>query len=129
MPVEIQLPEDCLQHLSTPAVQALHTAVQQHVRDLINEASRLEAAGRAADADPEITATNVTDAALLLRRGYRQQKKKVWTVVMHVASPVIGLTAGFLFDMQLLQSPLVVVILALLTATLAVTTLLPLVKE
>jgi hypothetical protein len=114
--------------LELQTTQALERAVAQYEADLLAEAQRLEAAQNTSGS-AQVTATNVTDAALILRRGYRRPRKPRWVIAVQLVSTLGGFIAGLFADAETLKAPhMMVIFLVIVTITL-LSTILALLRE
>ena len=118
MPLDLTVSDATTRCLNDQAKLAARECVEAYAGDVLKEAGRLEAASRATDGDPEITSSMVRDADLLLRRGYRQPRRKPWLVVAQILAPVGGVVTGFLGQADFLKKPN---LLALFVVTLTIT--------
>lgn len=124
--MEIDIPEDNLTGFNDKAREMLSTATSEFVEDLIQEANRLESSKNFTGDDPQITSNMVNDARVLIRRGVHQPKKSKGSKFLRVASAVLSLGVGIIYDSTLLQEALymlifiVVLTAAIITVTLSV---------
>jgi len=123
------VPDEDMTYLNQPAVAELQSSIERYCDELLKEASRLEATAKTTQGDPEITSSMIRDATLLLRRGYRRPKKKLWLIIAQVVAPVTGVVAGLLADMELLKEPLLLVAFVVFLSIASTSTVLVVVKE
>jgi hypothetical protein len=129
MPVQIELPDESLTHLNQQAQEECRRAVDRYAQDLLREAGRLEATGRTAAGNPEITSSMVKDADLLMRRGYARRPKGVVMTIAQVMAPVSGAITGLLADMQKLRDPGTLILFVFLLAFTITTTAVVVLKD
>jgi hypothetical protein len=129
MPLQIQISDDDIKYLNQPAQVELSSSVDKYVSELLQEASRLEAAGKTTTGDPEITSSMVKDATLLTKRGYRKPQKNAWHITLQVVASFSTLLTGLLFDFEKLKEPLMLAIFILVFSITLVTTTLVIAKE
>ena len=129
MPLQINVSDSDLQHLNNQAKQELRSSVEIHIRDLLGEARRLETTHHTAGSQPEITSSHVSDAALLLRRGYRPPRKPRWVVAIQIVAAVSTLLAGALLDFDTLKDPLMLIVFIVVLCIAIGTTVSVLLKE
>lgn len=116
MAIDINLPDDDVQHLNPPARQQLQANVEDYIDQLLEESSRLEAVQRTSEGDPEINSSMVKDAALLIGRGYQRQKKPGWLRACQIVATLSALLTGFVFDFERLKDPIMLVVFVLILA-------------
>lgn len=114
--MQINIPDDDLQHLNGPAQQQLQKHVNEYIDQLLHEASRLEATHRTTDGDPEINSSMVNDAAHLINRGYQKHKKPGRLTACQVVASLSALFVGLVFDFERLKDPVMFVVFILLLA-------------
>jgi hypothetical protein len=129
MAVEITVSDGTTQYLQGAAGTEFRKSVEKYACDLLREASRLEASGKATQGDPEITSTMVRDADLLLRKGYVRPAKKPLLIAAQMASPIAGFLTGLLGDMDLLKEPWTMVLFVVLLAVTITSTAIAVLKE
>jgi len=95
MPLEIQMPDQDVEHLNEPAKSEFRDCVAKFAHDLTEEASRLEAAIKTTPGNPEITSSMVRDAYILLKRGYKKPRKPWWLVASQIIASLATLSTGF----------------------------------
>jgi len=103
MPCEIPVADEDMRYLTDQAQEELLRLGKDYTRKLLKEASRLEAARRTHQGDPEITRTMLKDAALLLGRYPQKSKRPWWFILIQVVSSISVWVTGFLFDLDQLQ--------------------------
>lgn len=120
MPVHIELSDDEVKFLNENARQQVQVSVRKFAGELLEEASRLEAAGHTGQGDPQITSSMVSDANLLLRRGYARRKKHPMLIGAQVVALVGGFLTGLFADADKLKDTgNLVTFVILLTITIA----------
>lgn len=108
------------------AKSALTAASTRFTRDLVAEATRLEAGVGGDTQKPEITGKMVRDAETLLRMNQYQARPTIGTRLLRILAAVLPLLVGVLFDKESLSDSLyltgigVLFACAILTVTLAV---------
>ncbi len=97
--MDIDIPQENIKYLSQQAKVELTTTAKEYVSNLLAEASRLEAANREHNGQPEITRVNIKDADLLLRK-YPHKSNKSWgfTIIQVIASITTLLTGVLVPD-------------------------------
>ena len=94
--MDINISEDEIKHLSQQAKKELVEVTKGHVKQLLEEAFRLEAANREHTGQPEVTRVNIKDAAILMRR-YLTKTNKSWKfTIVQIFSSLTTLFAGIL---------------------------------
>ena len=129
MPLQIQISDDDIKYLNEPAEAELASCVEKYISELLQEASRLEAAGKTTTGDPEITSSMIKDAALLTKRGYRKAKKNAWHIALQIIAAASTLITGLLFDFEKLKQPIMLAVFILLFSIALITTTLVIAKE
>ena len=134
MPLQITIQDEDVRYLNEPAKTELLSAVTKHSEELLQEASRLEAAVKTTPGDPEITSSMVKDAALLLKRGYsphmRNNKLLCVQALAALSMLVTGIMANAVFaDPDRLKSPLALAAFFIVVITAITSTLLALFME
>jgi hypothetical protein len=120
MSLDLKAPGDAVDLLKGHAANQYCGAIERYAKDLLAEASRLEAANRGAAGHPEITSTMVGDADILLRRGYKKARRKPGLIVAQLVATVGSFLAGILADMDALKdSTVLVVFIVALAITIA----------
>ncbi|MDD5759591.1 MAG: hypothetical protein PHI06_10990 [Desulfobulbaceae bacterium] len=102
--MQIQIPEDSLNGFNDKAKEKLSEAATEFVGDLIEESNRIESSRNTTGNDPEITSSMVNDARVLIRRGLSQPKKGIGLKILRIASAILSLLVGVLYDSAKLQS-------------------------
>ncbi|WP_162603428.1 hypothetical protein [Rhodococcus oxybenzonivorans] len=82
-------------NLGQPAQQMLNKCVDQFKTDLLNEADRLEAAGNSASGVPEVTASHVHDANIMLRRKLTKPRRSKLTLALQLITVVAAALTGW----------------------------------
>ena len=107
MPTEIGLSDEDIKYLNEPAREQLRKHIDGYIDQLLIEASRLEAAHRTTDGNPEINSSMINDAAHLIRLGYHKHKKPRWLTALQIVSVTAALFTGIFFDLERLKDPVV----------------------
>ena len=124
--MQISVDEKALTGFNDPAKVELTKAANDFIEDLVKESNRIEATRNPASGNPQVTSSMVTDAAVLVRRGLAQPKKKLGGKIVRILSAVLSLAVGFTYDAAKLQDKtymlvfVVVVALAILAATISI---------
>jgi hypothetical protein len=129
MPLQITIPDDEIKYLNPPAITELEVSVRKFSDELLQESSRLEAASKTTNGNPEITSSMVKDATLLLRRGYRKPKKSWWLVVVQIVAVATTFVTGILADFDKLKEPNSMIAFIVFLSIAITTTVLVLFKE
>lgn len=116
MGLQVDIADKEIQYLNSPAQQELKKNIDKYVDQLLEEASRLEAVQRTTDGEPQITSSMVNDAAHLISRGYRKQRKPGWLTACQVVAMLSTLFTGLLFDFDRLKAPSILIGFVLLLA-------------
>lgn len=125
MAIDLNQNDGDLAGYSEQAKRQLAEEVRNYKSDLVDEASRIEAARGATDGHPEVTAGMVEEAAILLRRGLGPPKPRWGQKVLRVISAVLSLGVGIMYDGDNLQNSLymlgfiILVAAAILSVTIA----------
>ena len=127
--MQINIPDDDLKYLNTPAQQQLRKHIEDNIDQLLKEASRLEATHRTTGGDPEINSTMVNDAAHLIKRGYQKQKKPGWLTASQVVATLSAMLVGLVFNFDRLKDPLMLVVFIVLLAVAITFNVIVLMKE
>lgn len=118
LPVEIDLPDGIAQGLSPAARSKLDECVQGLARDIVDEASRMEANQRSNAGQPEITSTMIADAASWIRRGYVRPPPSPRARMIQLASASSAILTG-VFGTHLGETWGIVLFVVALTITIA----------
>ncbi|MFY0668754.1 MAG: hypothetical protein JXQ95_12045 [Alteromonas stellipolaris] len=102
--MDIKISENDLKGFNNQAKAKLSEATNEYIGDLIEESNRLESSRNTTGSDPEITSSMVNDARVLIRRGLTQPQKGMGLKILRVASAVLSLLVGVLYDSEKLQS-------------------------
>lgn len=129
MPIQIDIPDDDIEHLNAPAQSQVKQQVETYVDLLLAESSRIEAAQRTTSGDPEINSSMVKDAAHLISRGYQKHRRPAWLTACQVVASLTALFTGLLFDFDRLKDPLMLVVFVLLLAAAITFNVIVLMKE
>jgi len=127
--MQIDIPDEDVRYLNEPAKHVFVKSIESHSEELLAEANRLEAAGKSTGGDPEITSTNISDAALLVRRGYKKPKKSALAVFTQVVAALTTFLTGLIFDFERMKQPVPLIIFLILLAIAITTTVLAIVKD
>jgi hypothetical protein len=121
--MQISVDDKALAGFNDPAKKVLEKAATEFVEDLVKEANRIEATHNPSTGNPQVTSAMVTDAAVLVRRGLAQPKKKLGAKLVRIAAAVLSLAVGFAYDATKLQDKtyMLVFIVVVAFAILAVT--------
>lgn len=124
--MRLDIDETFLAGFNDPAKVELRAATLQFAQDLIREANRIEASRNPVRGNPQLTSSMVNDAAVLIRRGLAQPKKKLGVKIVRVIAAVLSLVVGFTYDATKLQDKtymlvfVVVVAVAIIAATMSI---------
>jgi uncharacterized membrane protein YcjF (UPF0283 family) len=124
--MQINVDDKTVIGFNDPAKAELRKAANDFIEDLIKESNRIEATRNHASGNPQVTSSMVTDAAVLVRRGLAQPKKRLGGKVVRILAAVLSLAVGFTYDAVKLQDKtymlvfVVVVALAILAATISI---------
>jgi hypothetical protein len=131
MSFHVMVPEELSRYLNDPAVRETEIWLNIYAIDLLKEASRLETRSGSADksAEPQITSFMISDADLLLRRGYRKPPKSFWLTAGKIISPLGAVLIGFFADTEKLKEPLLLAVFLILVITTVTATVLVVAKE
>jgi hypothetical protein len=129
MTFDLNVSEHLLKHLNAQARAEAKTKIETYASDLLEEASRLETASSANNAEPQITSSMVADADLLLRRGYRRARQTKLVLAGKIGAPTGALLAGFFTDAEKLKDPLMLFLFVVLIIFTVTATVLIVVKE
>ena len=116
MPTEIVITDEDIKYLNDPAKEQMRKHIEDYIDQLLNESSRLEAAHRTTDGEPEINSSMVNDAAHLIHLGYQKHKKPGWLTACQIVSMVSTLLTGLVFDFDRLKDPIMLVAFLVLLA-------------
>lgn len=129
MPIKIEIPDNEVTYLNQPAKDELKTSVREYIDELLDEATRLEAANNTSGGNPQIISSMISDAELLLRRGYKKPKKSAWIKIIQILSSVSAAVFGVMFDYEKVQEPTFIVLLLLVFAVALGTTIFVVMSE
>lgn len=124
--MQISVDDKALTGFNDPAKAELTKAANDFIEDLVKESNRIEATRNPAPGNPQVTSSMVTDAAVLVRRGLAQPKKKLSGKIVRILAAVLSLAVGFSYDAAKLQDKtymlvfVVIVALAILAATISI---------
>jgi hypothetical protein len=117
--MQIDIDEANLSGFNAPAKAELKKATLKFADDLLKEAYRIEASHNPAAGNPQVTSSMVMDAAILIRRGLAQPKKKLGIKLFRIAAAVLALVVGFTYDATKLQDKTYMLVFVV-TVTLAI---------
>jgi hypothetical protein len=123
--MQITVDDKALTGFNDPARAELTMAAKDFIEDLVKESNRIEATRNPASGNPQVTSSMVTDAAVLVRRGLAQPKKKLGGKIARILAAVLSLAVGFTYDAAKLQDNtymlvfVVVVALAIFATTIS----------
>ena len=103
MPIEIRIGESELIGFSDPAKNGVQTAGVDFLKAVIAEANRLESAHKSGGGPVEITQAMVVDAVVIQRRSLGARKTPIGIKILRIATAVVSLVVGFMYDGQKLQ--------------------------
>jgi hypothetical protein len=129
MPLQINIPDEDTKYMNAPALAELEISIGKFSEELLNEASRLEAAGNTTGRTPEITSSMMKDATILVRRGYKKPKKVWWLISAQVVSTITTFITGLLTDLDKLKEPNAMVIFIIFLSIAITSTVFVLFKE
>ena len=115
MKLEIDIPDEKTESLSTTAEQRLKKVVEDHSGTVLDEASRIESTRNSGN-EPEITATIIDDAVEYSKKFPTRKKntsKKIWAMIISFISTVFtgGLFKTEKFDEAVYLFPFLAVFL------------------
>jgi len=120
MPIDLSIPEDKTKYLSDPAKNEFIKATYEYCDNVLQEAARLEMAIHITDNEPEINATMIHDAVILIRHGIGQVKKKKWyIIVIPIVATLFSFFAGLLADLDAMQDIIFYLVGFLIVAVIA----------
>lgn len=125
MPIDITIQDTDVEGFNHQARNKLEESVDEFVSDLIEEANRIESGRNSTSGNPEITSSMVNDARVLIRRGLAQPKKGMGVKLLRIASAVLSLAVGMMYDATKLQDSgymflfIIVITAAILSVTIA----------
>lgn len=123
--MQIAVDDKALTGFNDPARAELTKAAKDFIEDLVKESNRIEATRNPASGNPQVTSSMVTDAAVLVRRGLAQPKKKLGGKIARILAAVLSLAVGFTYDAAKLQDKtymlffVVVVAVAIIATTIS----------
>lgn len=123
--MDVSVDDKVLAGFNEPAKAELVKAVREFVEALVKESNRIEAARNPAAGNPQVISSMVTEADILVRRGFAQPRKKWGSKVVRVVAAVFPLVVGIMYDATKLQDKtymlifVVVVALAILAVTIS----------
>lgn len=123
--MQVDVKEENLEGFNDQAKSQLIDTTHAFVSDLIEEANRLESKNNSSGASPEITSSNVNDAADFVRRGLTKKKKGFKVILLRILATLSPLVIGIMYNTESLQNGaylltfVVVVVVAVLSVTLS----------
>ena len=114
--MQIEIDDATLAGFNTLARTELKKATLQFADDLLAEANRIDAARNPAAAAPQVTSGTVLDAAVLVRRGLVQPRKKIRAKLLRVCAAALPLVVGLTYDASKLQDKTYMMLFVLLVA-------------
>ena len=103
MKFEYDIPDNSVAYLSEQAKQELGSLSKIYAIELLDEANRLEAAGRSGSGTPEVTRSNIKDASLIVRKLPVHQSQSAWLIALKVLSSITTFLTGILFNIDKLK--------------------------
>jgi hypothetical protein len=128
MPLRIEIPDDDVKHLNGPARDQLISSVTAYVDEVLTEAGRLEAGINTTGRNPEIVSSMISDAVLLLERGYKTPRVSNWTKFFQIISVVSSALFGIMFDYEKITQPLFLVAVLVVFAIAVASTIVVIMK-
>ena len=101
--MDINVKDEDLEGFNAHAKSKLKEATLSFVSDLIEESNRLESKNNTSGSGPEITSSNVNDAAILVRKGLSAQKKGWKNKIVRIIAALLPLVVGAMYDSTKLQ--------------------------
>lgn len=129
MPINISIPDNDLVGFSDQAQDSLKEAIEEYSSDLIEETNRLEAGRNPTKGVPEVTRGMVTDARIFLKRGLGSPKKGWGVKILRVASAVLSLVVGIMYNETKLQDSAYLLIFILIVAATILSVTISTIKE
>ena len=129
MPIDIRVEDTDLVGFSDPAKDGVKKAGEDFVKHVIAEANRLESGQNAGSGPVEITKAMVDNAALIQRHAIGSKKTPLGIKMLRIASAVISLVVGFMYDEVKLQNTGYMAIFVVFIAVAILTTTLSTLKE
>ncbi len=123
--MDINVKDEDLEGFNAQAKAKLQESILSFVSDLIEESNRLESKNNTSGSGPEITSSNVNDAAILVRKGLSAQKKGWKNKIVRIIAALLPLVVGAMYNSTKLQdgvymfSFVIVVAAAILMVTIA----------
>lgn len=114
--MQIDVDDNSLAGFNDPAKNELKKSAVEFVEELIKESNRIEATRNPASGNPQVTSSMVLDAAILVRRGLSQPKKKLGVKVLRIVSAVLSLAVGFAYDAAKLQDKTYMLVFVIVVA-------------
>lgn len=121
--MQIDVNDKTLAGFNDHAKTELRKATNEFIEELVRESNRIEAARNPSSGNPQVTSGMVTDAAVLVRRGLGQPKKRIGTKVVRIVAAVLSLAVGFTYDATKLQDKgyMLIFVITVAVAIIAVT--------
>jgi hypothetical protein len=124
--LQISFPDNELEGFSPQAREELEKAANQYLKNVVQEASRIEAGRNMAGGAVEITQAMVNDAVVLQRRGLGGRPKTWRDKISRIVAAITSLIVGILYDSAALQDPVymgvfvTVIAIAILSMTISI---------
>jgi VIT1/CCC1 family predicted Fe2+/Mn2+ transporter len=129
MPIEIQIEDADLEGLSDPAKDSLKSEGEQYIKKVIQEANRLESSQKSGSGPVEITKAMIDKAAFIQKHAIGNSRTPILIKLLRVASAVLSLIVGILYDATKLQNETYVAVLVTIIALAILTTTLATLKD
>lgn len=123
--MQIDIDDKTIAGFNDPAKAELKKAGLEFLEELVRESNRIEASRNPSSGTPQVTSSIVIDAAVLIRRGLSQPKKRIGSKLLRIAAAVLSLVVGFAYDATKLQDKtymlifVIVVALAIIAVTIS----------
>ncbi|MHC1783991.1 MAG: hypothetical protein AB9891_14765 [Anaerolineaceae bacterium] len=105
MPIYISISNQKTQYLNADAINELEDCGRKYIDELLDEADKLEAAGKMTNVRPEITSNHIRVASIYKSGRFIRLKKKPLAVIGDVVSMLLFGLAGTLFDLDKFTDP------------------------
>lgn len=121
--MQIEVDDKTLAGFNDPAKAELKKSGVEFLEELVKESNRIEASRNPSSGNPQITSSMVGDAAVLIRRGLSQPKKRIGSKLLRVVAAILSLAVGFTYDATKLQDKtyMLVFVIVVAAAIIAVT--------
>ena len=127
--MQITIDDKVVAGFNDPAKVELTNAANDFIEDLIKESNRIEATRNPSIGNPQVTSGMVIDAAVLVRRGLGQPKKKIGAKLLRVIAAVFSLVVGFTYDAAKLQDKTYMLIFIVTVAAAIIAVTIPTIME